>query len=136
MQLYYPGLKWRLYVAGTARRKPGSRPDGKWSAQEHAGHLLELESLWIARVGDYAMSAIDQLTPADLSNRRTDDANFNTKSLEEILHGFRGARQALMKAIESSDAGMFAKSLPHPRLKTPMRLIDHLYFAAEHDDHR
>jgi hypothetical protein len=26
-------------------------------------------------------------------------------------------------------------ALPHPRLKTPMRLIDHLYFVAEHDDH-
>jgi hypothetical protein len=24
----------------------------KWSAQEHAGHLLDLEPLWLARVGD------------------------------------------------------------------------------------
>jgi hypothetical protein len=23
----------------------------------------------------------------------------------------------------------------HPRLKQPMRLVDHLYFVAEHDDH-
>ena len=27
--------------------------DGKWSAQEHAGHLLNLEPLWLARVEDY-----------------------------------------------------------------------------------
>jgi hypothetical protein len=25
----------------------------KWSAQENAGHLLDLEPLWLARVGDY-----------------------------------------------------------------------------------
>jgi hypothetical protein len=23
----------------------------------------------------------------------------------------------------------------HPRLKQPMRLVDHLYFVVEHDDH-
>jgi hypothetical protein len=23
----------------------------------------------------------------------------------------------------------------HPRLKQPMRLVDHLYFVAEHDDY-
>jgi hypothetical protein len=33
------------------------------------------------------------------------------------------------------DASLFARTIPHPRLKTPMRLVDHLYFAAEHDDH-
>jgi hypothetical protein len=25
------------------------RPQEKWSAQEHAGHLLDLEPLWLAR---------------------------------------------------------------------------------------
>ncbi len=30
------------------------KPQGKWSAQEHAGHLLDLEPLWLARVEDYA----------------------------------------------------------------------------------
>jgi hypothetical protein len=28
-----------------------------------------------------------------------------------------------------------SKAILHPRLKQPMRLVDHLYFAAEHDDH-
>jgi hypothetical protein len=36
----------------------------KWSAQEHAGHLLDLEPLWLARVRDY-VSASEQLTPTD-----------------------------------------------------------------------
>jgi hypothetical protein len=33
------------------------------------------------------------------------------------------------------DAALFAESILHPRLRTPMRLVDHLYFVAEHDDH-
>src|SRR3984893_14768985 len=48
----------------------------KWSAQEHAGHLLDLEPLWLARVGDYAVAS-DQLTVADLTNRKTHEANHN-----------------------------------------------------------
>ncbi len=29
------------------------KPQEKWSAQEHAGHLLDLEPLWMARVDDF-----------------------------------------------------------------------------------
>ena len=45
------------------------RPEeGKWSAQEHAGHLLDLEPLWLSRVSDY-LAGSSQLTAADLTNR-------------------------------------------------------------------
>jgi len=60
----------------------------KWSAQENAGHLLDLEPLWLARVGDY-VAASDQLTVADLKNRKTDEANHNARPLEQILSEFR-----------------------------------------------
>ena len=106
----------------------------KWSAQEHAGHLLDLEPLWLARVDDYA-AASDQLTAADLSNRKTHEANHNVRPLEEILSEFRAARKRLLKRVDELDFSLFARAIPHPRLKTPMRLIDHLYFVAEHDDH-
>jgi uncharacterized damage-inducible protein DinB len=106
----------------------------KWSAQEHAGHLVDLEPLWLARVGDY-VAASDQLTVADLSNRKTEEANHNARPLEQILKEFRAAREKLLKRVDELDPSLFARSIPHPRLKTPMRLVDHLYFAAEHDDH-
>ncbi len=51
-----------------------SKAQEKWSAQEHVGHLLDLEPLWLARVGDY-VTASDQLTVADWKNRKTDEAN-------------------------------------------------------------
>jgi uncharacterized damage-inducible protein DinB len=111
-----------------------AKPQGKWSAQEHAGHLLDLESLWLARLEDY-MAEGDQLTPADLTNRKTDEANHNGRPLENLLTEFRAARAALLKRADELDPSLFARTLPHPRLKTPMRLVDHLYFVAEHDDH-
>ncbi|MBV9226590.1 MAG: DinB family protein [Acidobacteriaceae bacterium] len=110
------------------------RVQGKWSAQEHAGHLLDLEPLWLARVGDY-VAARSELTAADLTNRKTDEADHNARPLEQILAAFRAAREELLKRVEELDASLFARALPHPRLKTPMRLVDHLYFVAEHDDH-
>lgn len=106
----------------------------KWSAQEHAGHLLDLEPLWLARVEDYT-AGHTQLTPTDLSNGRTEKANHNARDLDEILSGFRCERDKLLSRAGELDDGLFGKSIPHPRLKIPMRLIDHLYFVAEHDDH-
>ena len=113
------------------------KPQAKWSAQEHAGHLLDLEGLWLARVGDYVAGS-RELTPTDLQNRKTDEANHNARPWEEILTDFRAARGRLLKRIEEIvelDPSLFARTILHPRLKTPMRLVDHLYFVAEHDDH-
>jgi len=110
------------------------KPQGKWSAQEHGGHLLDLEPLWLARVNDY-VAVSKQLTVADLTNRKTDEANHNAHPLKQILTEFRTARERLLKRTDELDASLFSRSIPHPRLKTPMRLVDHLYFVAEHDDH-
>ena len=110
------------------------QPEVKWSAQEHAGHLLDLEPLWLARVDDYGAGAVE-LTVADLSNRKTHEAGHNDRRIEEILAEFRKARSRLLDRVARLDPAIFARSIPHPRLKTPMRLVDHLYFVAEHDDH-
>src|SRR5580692_8985305 len=105
------------------------KPDEKWSAQEHAGHLLDLESLWLARVGDYVAGS-EQLAVADLRNRKTDEADYNARGLEEVLAEFRAARGRLLKRVEKLDVALFDRAILHPRLKTPMRLVDHLYFVA------
>jgi len=113
-------------------RKP--RENDKWSAQEHAGHLADLEPLWMARVDDYLKEA-SQLTVADLTNRKTSEAQYNLHPIEEILAEFRSARSRMVSRVEKIDPAIFARAALHPRLKTPMRLVDHLYFVAEHDDH-
>jgi uncharacterized damage-inducible protein DinB len=111
-----------------------AKPQGKWSAQENAGHLLDLEPLWLTRVEDY-VKASGQLTPTDLQNRATDYAHHNARALSEILRDFRSAREKLLERVDHLEPALLARSIPHPRLKLPMRLVDHLFFVAEHDDH-
>lgn len=140
----YPNLCARLrgtparleeMVRGVSRHAlTGRSKQNEWSAQEHAGHLLDLESLWMARVDDYLSGAL-QLTVADLSNRKTFDAQHNERPIDEILAEFRSARSQLVSRVEKVDPSIFARAIQHPRLQTPMRLVDHLYFVAEHDDH-
>ena len=139
----YPNLIVRLrgtpvrleeILRGRPRDLLIDKPQGKWSAQEHAGHLLDLEPLWLARVDDF-IAGSGQLSVADLSNRKTDEANHNGRKLEEILMAFRDARSQLVNKLDGVDESLFGRALVHPRLKQPMRLVDHLYFVAEHDDH-
>ena len=40
-----------------------------------------------------------------------------------------------MEHLGTFEPDVFARTSLHPRLKQPMRLADHLYFVAEHDDH-
>jgi hypothetical protein len=88
----------------------------------------------MARVDDYFTEA-SQLTVADLSNRKTSEARHNQRPIDEILAEFRSARSRLVSRVENIDPAIFARASLHPRLKIPMRLVDHLYFVAEHDDH-
>ena len=106
----------------------------KWSAQEHAGHLVDLEPLWLARIDDYVAGG-SELTAADLTNRRTEEANHNGRPITTILQEFRETRGQLLSRLETMKLSLFAVSKLHPRLKKPMRLVDHLFFVAEHDDH-
>jgi hypothetical protein len=110
------------------------KPQDKWSAQEHAGHLLDLEPLWMARVNDF-LTGRDTLALADLGNLKTHEANHNARELADILAGFRTARLHLVELLGTFEPNVFARTSLHPRLKQPMRLVDHLYFVAEHDDH-
>jgi uncharacterized damage-inducible protein DinB len=119
---------------GSSRDVRVRKTEGKWSAQEHAGHLLDLETLWVQRVEDF-VSSKSELTAADLSNRKTDDANHNARQIEDILAAFRTERVRLVDRVAGIDSAAVNKAILHPRLKQPMRLVDHLYFAAEHDDH-
>jgi hypothetical protein len=121
-------------LRGVARDVLVAKSGEQWSAQEHTGHLLDLEPLWAARVNDF-LAGGDTLTAADLSNRGTHEANHNARNLEEILAGFRRIRLDLLRSVGELDPEVFSRSMLHPRLKQPMRLVDHLYFAAEHDDH-
>ena len=109
-------------------------PPGKWSAEEHVWHLVEIEALWLARVEDF-LAERHQLTPANLTHRKPAEAEPGAGPLADALREFRAARTRLLKRVDGLDPSRFTLALPHPRLRTPMRLADHLNFVAEHDDH-
>ena len=107
---------------------------GRWSMQENAGHLLDLESLVSQRVDEY-LAGNTALHAADMSNRKTYEASHNDVRVATILTAFRSARHDLTRRLESLDADIFARSALHPRLNVQMRLVDMLFFQAEHDDY-
>ncbi|HYC38871.1 MAG TPA: DinB family protein [Chitinophagaceae bacterium] len=111
-----------------------ARPEGKWSVKEQVGHLCDLEDLWSSRVDDF-LSGKEVLTPADMSNTRTHSARHGDESLVLLLKRFGAARSALVEKVAFADVETASLTALHPRLQQPMRLVDSLYFAAEHDDH-
>jgi len=111
------------------------RPDPtKWSAQEHAGHLISVEQLWQTRVVQYARQ-VAVLTAADMTNRATEGASFNDRPLDDVLSDFRTARAVTLSLLEPLNLDEAARAAHHPRLDRQMRLVDLCFFAAEHDDH-
>ena len=121
-------------VEGISNDLATKRDGDKWSIQENVGHLLDLETLWLGRLDDFSEGR-ETLRPADLENRKTHEADHNHSNIEQILNAFREARREFVGRLDSYDDTFVVKTALHPRLKTPMRVIDLAFFVAEHDDH-
>jgi len=111
-----------------------ARRGDRWSIQENVGHLWDVEPLWMARIDDIFVGRLT-LQAADLENRKTHEANHNGRPLADLLAGFAAARAELVGQLEGADDADWIRSAKHPRLQTVMRLLDHAFFVAEHDDH-
>ena len=109
-------------------------PAGGWSAQEHAGHLVDLDGLHEGRLEDFT-AGLPVLRPADMTNRKTHEAGHNGAPAEQILAAFRAGRERFVRRLEAFDEEGVSSSALHPRLQKQMRVIDMAYFVAEHDDH-
>jgi uncharacterized damage-inducible protein DinB len=110
------------------------KPEGKWSIQENAGHLLDLESLWDQRLDDYDAGTKD-LHPADLENRKTHAAAHNDRPISEILAEFAEVRGRIVDRLARMSPAALGRTALHPRLQQPMSVVDLCFFVAEHDDH-
>ena len=139
----YPELVERLrglpprieeHVKGLAPELLTAQHDGRWSIQENVGHLLDLESLGQQRIEEYVTGA-EVLHAADMSNRKTYEANYNSAKISDIGEAFRKARTLTIRRLDELDSELFSRSAIHPRLNMPMRLVDLLFFTAEHDDY-
>ncbi len=110
------------------------KPDDKWSIQENIGHLVDVEELWTKRIADFK-AELKELTPADMSNTKTNEADYNTASIVTVLKDFRKVRFGFIEDLEKLDEKQITFESFHPRLKQPMNIIDLMHFAASHDDH-
>ena len=105
-----------------------------WSVKEHLGHLSDLEDLWWKRLMDFRENKTI-LTTADLNNTKTKEAEHNHKTLDHLMQAFIIERQKMLETVYDFDSVMLSRISVHPRLNQSMRLIDSLFFVAEHDDH-
>ena len=128
----YPRLKHMLQNAREGDL--ATKPNDSWSVKEQVGHLYDLEELWLARIEDLLAGA-SMLRAADLMNRKTHEAGHNAVSVEELCLKFSGERNKLLAKVSDLDEKKATLSAVHPRLQIPMRIVDCLFFVAEHDDH-
>ena len=112
-----------------------TRRDGEaWSIQENAGHLVDTEELFQGRLDDFDAGAAT-LRGADMTNQKTFDARHNDRPIDAIFQDLRRERSAIIARLERLAPDQFARTAQHPRLQKPMRLVDMLFFHAEHDDY-
>lgn len=129
----YRGTPARLEEAtqGLSHRQLTTQHFGKWSIQENVGHLLDEEALFTTRLREFLAGA-ESLTPAPYQHL---ELTHNQRDIDSILSGFRTARESQVAELATLTSTDFARRAWHPRLKIPMRLVDHVLFIAEHDDH-
>lgn len=105
-----------------------------WSAKEHLAHLNDLQPLDDQRLREF-LDHVPVLSAADVTNRTTESANHRDTPISEILRRLRAGRSELVARLEALTPDELAIRSVHPRLRQPMRVLDWLYFVAEHDDH-
>ncbi len=127
-------LQLEAMLKNISDKKASFKKDGKWSIKEVAGHLYDLEELWNGRIDDF-LEHKQTLRAADMTNTKTNGANHNLKPVDELLKQFVDSRSKLIARVKDFDEATASLTALHPRLQKPMRLVDSLFFVAEHDDH-
>jgi hypothetical protein len=110
------------------------RIDNRWSIKENVGHLIDLEELHDGRIDDF-IAGKEILRPADLNNKKTDEANHNIREISELINQFKVVRENFIKRMKQLDHKVLMRSATHPRLNQPMKPIDMAQFVLEHDGH-
>jgi len=108
--------------------------DSKWSIKEHIGHLSDLEILHSKRLDEF-IAGEKLLSPADMSNKRTNEADYNKLSLEDLNTQFLTCRKEFLVKLKTVPSEALMRKAFHGRLNNDMKLLDMLYFMNEHDLH-
>ena len=123
-----------VYMINTLSEQECEFKTGGWSIKEHIGHLSDLEDLHEGRIDDF-LERKEVLRAADMTNKRTHNANHNSRPKEELIGEFFAKRKSFVDRLENLDEGTQKFKALHPRLQVQMRPVDVAFFTAEHDDH-
>ncbi len=128
-------MRAEVMARGLPREVLTRRGGTKWSIQEHIGHLADLDrATFLPRLKELEAGA-EVLTPADMTNRATKDAGHSGVGIDDVVEEFRRTRSLVTTRLEAQVPLFFARAALHERLGKPMRVVDLLYFNAEHDDY-
>jgi hypothetical protein len=105
---------------------------GKWSIKQHIGHLTDLEELHKGRLNDF-FEKKDTLRAANMTNKKTEEADHNSKPVSVLLNEFRISREKFIHHVGTFQEQQLETRSFHPRLKTEINVIDLLHFVTEHD---
>ena len=139
----YPDLleRWRgtparleERVGSLPRELRVRRPAEGWTIAENVGHLLDIEFLPARRI-EQILAGEPELIAADMSNRKTNEANHNEADIQDLLRAFRSERMATIHRLEGLAESDWGKSALHARTGLRMRIVDVVYFISEHDDY-
>ena len=117
----YPEILERLYgtpillenlIDGIAPDILTKKQGERWSIQENAGHLIEVESLWYSRIDDI-LSGDVTMRAADMSNTKTYQANYNERDINDMVDEFRAIRKKFTDRLQTLSEDDFGRSA-HP----------------------
>lgn len=127
-------LRAEKLAEGLPENLLATRVNDRWSVKEHIGHLIDLQPLDDRRLNEF-LNETKVLSAAEIGNLTTEKANHRHKSIAEIIQAFTVGRDQLVGRLEVLSEDEVRRVALHPRLQEPMRLLDWVYFVAEHDDH-
>jgi uncharacterized damage-inducible protein DinB len=133
-RLQNASLKYKKEVLDLPEKILQLKPENKWSIKENVGHLLLLEQLWHKRFKEIKERK-PEMSPADLSNTATNESSFNDMAIQMLIENFTKTRNKTINFLNGLEQEEFSLSSLHPRLQRSIRIIDMMYFIAEHDDH-
>jgi hypothetical protein len=107
-------------------------PEGKWSIKQHIGHLTDLEELHAGRLYDF-LERKSTLRPADMENKKTEEADHNKWTISDLTADFKNSREKFIQHVLKFSREELLRKALHPRLKEEINVIDLLHFIAEHD---
>lgn len=106
--------------------------NNKWSIIVHAGHLLTMESLWIARLDDFFLER-PVLRPWNGHNKDTEDGMFEKQSILQILSDFSSLRNAHLAMIEKNYNRLKDRQCFLEVQSTSISFDEHLKIVLDHD---